>query len=111
MRNLTWEQLAKYGIKQSDARGVKYKKSHEGASQSASAKAGETQDKTHWQSEFKGKMWVFARVGFPYEESFLKNLGMKLSEKDPGLYFSSAHTEDIWTELEKMAEFQKNKKE
>lgn len=94
IRNLSWDDLSKYGINRSGKPGVTYQsKGAKAAETKASAKAAEGSKKPYWTSDWKGKVYLHARVGQHYDEDFLVNLGMKKSQKTEGLYSIEATPE------------------
>ena len=103
IRNLTWEQLGKYGIRQGDSKRVEYKKKSEGAAGSAQSK--QQEQNPFWKTVWQGKNYIFAKSP-PFEEKFVLALGMKAG-KTPGVYNASSHIEEIEVELQKMVEFKK----
>lgn len=95
IRNLTWADIAKFGITKNGKAAVAYKgKAEKAAETKASAKAENGSKKPYWPSEYNGKSYICARVGTHFSEEFLANLGMKKSQKSDGLY-SCVHNTDI----------------
>ena len=89
IRNLTWEELAKYGIRQEGSNQVSYKK------QGAVATPPHTQTQSTPQSDAKkpywkwtandGSEWISAQVGSHFGAPFLESLGMRAGKKE-GMY-------------------------
>ena len=108
IRNLTWEELAKFGVNRKDAKRIGYKKKDETAQISAGAKKAEAvatgEKKDYWTSEFKGQTYLNAKAGGVFPVEFLVGLGMKES-KTKGLYYTSREVEGCMAELVKMEEF------
>lgn len=87
VRNLTWEELADHGICKDGKASVNYKGAAEKATESktsdnAQAKSG----KPYSTWDYNGTTYIGAYVGRHFSEEFLKNLGLKKSQKKEGLY-------------------------
>ncbi len=108
LRNLTWEDLSRYGIGRDGKATVKYDK---GASKAAATKSADNAEKgakaPYWTSEYNGKNYIYARVGKHYSEEFIKNLGLQKSKNKEGLWFSenSQQIENALREECEAAEF------
>jgi hypothetical protein len=97
IRNLSWEDIAKFGINKNGKASVAYKSTEQKASETKvadkAATTASTSKKPFWPHDFNGKTYLSAVVGDHFSEEFLVNLGMKQTKK-PGL-FSCLHTADI----------------
>ncbi len=98
LRNLTWDDIAKYGITQNGKGKIDYnananKAADTKTSQAAEKKAG----KPFWKSDYQGKTYINAKVCEQLPELFLKNLGMKAGK--PG-FFSMIFNEKVWATME-----------
>ena len=94
IRNLSWDELAKYGVTKNGKASVAYDKGASKAATTKKAAAAEGQAKLpYWSSEYNGKAYIYARVGKHFSEEFLKNLGLSKSKNKEGLYFSIATPE------------------
>jgi hypothetical protein len=107
LRNLTWQELEKYGIK--PGKRVTFKDTSTAAASTAGArkaqKAASDKKSPIWESDYKGKHYLYARVGGPFDAKFLESMGMKKGKAE-GVYYTTEDTEGVRTELEKMIEFQ-----
>lgn len=83
--NMTWEQLAGFGLNPGGSAKVNFDKGASKAETSkrteAAAASAEQTGKPYWTSDWKGKACVHARIGKHYTAEFLMNLGMKESQK------------------------------
>ncbi len=99
IRNLTWDELAKYGISKGGKTSVKYDggaSKAAGTKQSANAEA--AAKKPFWTNEWKGKTYINARAGKHFSKEFLENLGLKESQKTQGCW-GGLLTEEILAAL------------
>ena len=100
VRNLSWEDIAKYGITRNDKSSVTYKGNEQKASETkTNQKAGQDSKKPYWKSDWQGKTYLHAKVGVHFDEAFLVNLGFKASAKTAGQY-SILHSADLENALE-----------
>ncbi len=96
IRNLTWDDLAKYGVTKNGKTSVAYDKGTSTAAASKSAANAESKSKMPywtWKND-KGALLIFANAGKHFSPDFLSNLGMKESSKKPGCY-GCDHSEQI----------------
>ena len=99
IRNLTWEDLHKYGITKTGKAQVQY-----AAAKPQKSSNGGQHDKPFWRSNLEGKEYIFATVGRHFDKSLLEGLAMKQSQKNKNLYYS-LYSEQIETALEKEYKF------
>jgi len=90
IRNLTWAELEKNGIRRDGKTKVEYKGKGEKAAETKTAAKAEGESKApFWLNEYEGKTYVHAKVGVHFREAFLQGLGMKAS-KTAGQYHALA---------------------
>ncbi len=90
LRGLSWEDLEAYKITKAGKGSVSFKKKGE------EVKA-EGPRKPFWTSEWKGKTFLWAKVGEHFTEAMLKKLGFKLNEK--GTAYFADHTTELENHL------------
>lgn len=99
IRNLTWEELAKYGITKDGKTSISYDK---GASKAESSKRSQQAEmnasKPYWTSDFQGKRFLWALAGDDFSPDFLSGLGFRPSSKDPKKMYRD-YSEQLETEL------------
>ncbi len=94
IRNLTWDELAKYGISKNGKASVQYKGASEKAAATKTAeKAEKESSKPFWTSEYNGKLYIHAREGEHFGAEYLQNMGFKASKKAGN--WNTMHTPDI----------------
>lgn len=91
IRNLSWDDLSKYGITSSGKTVVRY--SSQPKTNPSPSDAGQTVAEVQkntgpfWQSNLKGKDYLFARVGAHFSREYLENLGFKQSKTKEDIFF------------------------
>lgn len=99
LRNLTWEELAKYGVTANGKSRVDYNAGAAKAAASQTSQAAEKKsDKPYWKSDYNGKTYINAKVCDELLESFLQGLGMKQGKKAG--YYNMIFNEKAWKTLE-----------
>jgi len=83
IRNLTWEDLQRYGVTKNGKASVSYDKGASKAQASKQVELAETNSKLpYWTNDFNGKTFIHAKVGQHFSEEFLTTLGFKPSKKE-----------------------------
>lgn len=104
LNNLTWDDLAKFGITKAGKTSVQYnsKKKDSHTTTSKPAVETETNDsgkKPFWRSEYNGKDYLWVQAGKHFGAQWLQDLGMKESST-AGKFFTT-YTEELWKKFEK----------
>lgn len=98
LRNLTWDELSKFGISKDgkssvkyDSRATKFESSKKVELDASQAK------KPFWVSEYEGKKFLFVSIGKHFTSEFLLNLNFKKSEKKENLFFKDFDSQSAAT--------------
>lgn len=98
IRNLTWEELSKYGIGREGKTSIAY---DSGANKSTASKKFESNKKDsklpYWSNDYDGKTFLWASIGDHFQADFLIGLGFKKS-KNSNLFFRE-HSETVFNAL------------
>jgi hypothetical protein len=88
IRNLTWEELTKYGISKDGKTSIKYDGGANNATASKKFEASKKNAKEpFWLSDYNDKKYLFASTGDHFSADFLIGLSFKKSDKKENLYF------------------------
>lgn len=100
LRNLTWAELEKYGIRPGGKTSVRYDGNASAAAATNQARLSSQQaKKPFWQSDYQGKTYLNAREGQHFSCEYLEGLGFRRSQKTEGLW-SRISSKEIFKALE-----------
>lgn len=88
LRNLTWDELSKYGIKKAGKSAVRYVTETQKVESSNKVQNDAKQASApYWTSEHNGKSYLFAKMGRHFSSEFLSSHGFRQTSKQDGTYF------------------------
>ena len=104
LRNLTWEELEKFGIRKSGKTAVRFATKTETPTSTKTSEI-KSPSKPYWtfDDEKSGKVFLFAKVGKHFSEEFLTSNGFKETSKKNGNYYTES-TEKLYDILAKQCQ-------